>query len=230
MRSQEDTARASIAPAVLSLVLVALALLLRLLTAASELRLPELALASLRGVTERRLWGLGLVEPLALLVIALPLGVAAGHRSGPRPGPLVARAGAARCRFRPRPGWRRARSPWRPLVVAVVAVGLVLRDSLASQLTGLKRPADAAAYRPGRRARPHRRAAGMLVAQLSAGKADQPDVTDMVLPVVLAVVGRAARDPAHRAVARRASRRSGGRSLPGFVTRGRWAAGARARW
>ena len=49
VRSQEDTARNSIAPAVLSLVLVALALLMRLLTAASELRLPELALASLRG-------------------------------------------------------------------------------------------------------------------------------------------------------------------------------------
>ena len=67
VRFQQSTARSSIAPAVLSLVLVALALLMRLLNAASELRVPELALASLRGVTARRLWGLGLAEPLALL-------------------------------------------------------------------------------------------------------------------------------------------------------------------
>ena len=65
VRFQQSTARSSIAPAVLSLVLVALALLMRLLNAASELRVPELALASLRGVTARRLWGLGLAEPLA---------------------------------------------------------------------------------------------------------------------------------------------------------------------
>ena len=55
-QSQQATARSSIAPAVLSLVLVALALLMRLLNAASELRVPELALASLRGVTASRLW------------------------------------------------------------------------------------------------------------------------------------------------------------------------------
>ena len=39
-----------------TLVLVALALLMRLLMAASEIRVPELALASLRGVSSRRLW------------------------------------------------------------------------------------------------------------------------------------------------------------------------------
>ena len=47
----------------ISLVLVALALLLRLLMAAADLRLPELALASLRGLSRRQLWGLGLSEP-----------------------------------------------------------------------------------------------------------------------------------------------------------------------
>ena len=78
VRFQESTARSSIAPAVLSLVLVALALLMRLLNAASELRVPELALASLRGVTARRLWGLGLAEPVAVLLVATPIGVAFG--------------------------------------------------------------------------------------------------------------------------------------------------------
>ncbi|HEY0642231.1 MAG TPA: hypothetical protein VGD39_02340, partial [Nocardioides sp.] len=78
VRFQQATARGSIAPAVLSLVLVALALRLRLLNAASELRVPELALASLRGVTARRLWGLGLAEPVVILLLATPLGVAFG--------------------------------------------------------------------------------------------------------------------------------------------------------
>ena len=68
-RDQQATARSSIAPAVISLVLVALALLLRLLMAAADLRLPELPLASLRGLGRRQMWGLGLSEPLALLLL-----------------------------------------------------------------------------------------------------------------------------------------------------------------
>ena len=113
VRFQQSTARSSIAPAVLSLVLVALALLMRLLNAASELRVPELALASLRGVTARRLWGLGLAEPVAVLLVATPLGVVFGlglawllvrQLAGARPahpdpgGQLAGRsAGAAGC-------------------------------------------------------------------------------------------------------------------------------------
>ena len=45
--------------------------LMRLLNAASELRVPELALASLRGVTARRLWGLGLAEPVVILLVGV---------------------------------------------------------------------------------------------------------------------------------------------------------------
>jgi hypothetical protein len=78
VRFQQSTARGSIAPAVLSLVLVALALLMRLLMAASEIRVPELALASLRGVSSARLWLLGLAEPLAVLAVSIPLGVGFG--------------------------------------------------------------------------------------------------------------------------------------------------------
>ena len=74
VRFQQSTARSSIAPAVLSLVLVALALLMRLLNAASELRVPELALASLRGVTARRLWGLGLAEQQQIKVRGAHIG------------------------------------------------------------------------------------------------------------------------------------------------------------
>ena len=85
VREQQSTARNSIAPAVLSLVLVALALLMRLLMAASEIRVPELALASLRGVSSRRLWLLGLSEPLVVLAVCRPA------RGGPR------RSAWARC-------------------------------------------------------------------------------------------------------------------------------------
>jgi hypothetical protein len=77
-RGQQDTARSSIAPAVISLVLVALALLLRLLMAAADLRLPELALASLRGLGRRQMWALGLSEPVSLLVLSLPVGGVVG--------------------------------------------------------------------------------------------------------------------------------------------------------
>jgi putative ABC transport system permease protein len=217
VRSQEDTARASIAPAVLSLVLVALALLLRLLTAASDLRLPELALASLRGVDERRLWGLGLVEPLALLAISVPLGIAAGIGLSmglirwwlvpglPLPLPLEAWVASGTVVLA-------------TLVVAVVAVGLVLRDTLASQLAGLKRPAARRRTALVAELALVAVAIGMLVAQLSAGKVEKPDVTDMVLPVVLAVVAGLIATRLIAAIARRASRRRTGRSLPGFVT------------
>ena len=77
-RPAAHRASASIAPAVISLVLVALALLLRLLMAAADLRLPELALASLRGLPRRRLWALGLSEPLTLLLLSIPVGGALG--------------------------------------------------------------------------------------------------------------------------------------------------------
>ena len=61
--------------------LVALALLSRLTTAAGDLRVPDLALASLRGANRPRVWLLAVAEPVLLVVIALPLGVAAGDRS-----------------------------------------------------------------------------------------------------------------------------------------------------
>ena len=62
--------------------LVALALLMRLLMAASEIRVPELALASLRGVSSRRLWVLGLSEPLVVLAVSAPVGAALGLGMG----------------------------------------------------------------------------------------------------------------------------------------------------
>ena len=217
VRFQQSTARSSIAPAVLSLVLVALALLMRLLNAASELRVPELALASLRGVTARRLWGLGLAEPLVVLLIATPLGVVFGVglsvvlvRSWLVPGlPLTL--------------------PWASWIagalvlvvafaVACVAVGLVVRESLASQLSGVRRPVAARRWSVIAQLTLVALALATLASKLSAGGPGEPDATDLVLPVLLAVVAGLGATRLTAALATWWTGRSRGRSLSGFVS------------
>lgn len=186
-RREQGIARASIAPAVISLVLVALALLMRLLMAAAELRLPELALASLRGLPRRRMWGLGLSEPAAVLVISLPVGAVTG---------LALALGLVRWWLVP---GLPLPLPWQSVVaallvlvaaagVSVLAVGVVLRSSLAEQLTGVRRPR--ATGRVGLVVQLTLVAAALavLVAKLSVDEPGRPDATDLVLPVLLAVV------------------------------------------
>jgi hypothetical protein len=217
-RGQQDTARSSIAPAVISLVLVALALLLRLLMAAADLRLPELALASLRGLGRRQMWALGLSEPVSLLVLSLPVGGAVGLGLSltlvrwwlvpglPLPLPwtaLLTGAGVALA----------------ALGVAVLAVGLVLRVSLSEQLTGVRRPRAT-----GRTALVVQlvlvaTALAVLASKLSADGPGDPDVTDLVLPVLLAVVAGVAATRATAGIATWWTRaRPRTRSLPGFVS------------
>lgn len=209
---QEQTAQRSIAPAVLCLVLVALALLLRLLTAAAELRLPELALASLRGTTTRQRWLLGMAEPGLLVLLAVPVGAAFGL------GLLVALVRAWL-----RPGLP-VPVPWpavasgavmvlAALVVAATAVGAVLRVSLSDQLTGVRRP------------RASRRVVllaqlvllavvvAVLAGKLAQGRRGSPDVADLVLPVLLAVLAGLAATRVASAVAGWWTRRRRARSL-----------------
>ncbi len=147
VRAQRAAARSAVAPAVVSLILVALAMILRLLGAAAELRVPELALAALRGVGRRRAWLLGLSEPWLILAVGAPLGAAAGWlaalvlvRSGLRPGiPVPVPAGSIVGAL---------------LVVvaiagvAVLAVWQVQRVSLGSRLAGVRRPGPVLARRP----------------------------------------------------------------------------------
>ncbi|MCD6639339.1 MAG: hypothetical protein LT071_05435 [Nocardioides sp.] len=217
VREQQGTARTSIAPAVLSLVLVALALLMRLLNAASEIRVPELALASLRGVSARRLWALGLAEPVVLLLLATPIGVALGWAG--------ARALSA--------AWLVPDLPVRlvpasilgallvlaaAFTVACVAVGLVVRESLASQLAGVRRPVAARRWSVIAQLGLVALAGAALLSKTTGGNQGQPDAVDLVLPVLLAVVAGLA---ATRAIAWLAgwwTRRSSGRSLSGFVS------------
>ncbi|MFN8196096.1 MAG: FtsX-like permease family protein [Nocardioidaceae bacterium] len=183
---QQRTARASIAPAMLSLILVALALLSRLLLSASQLRAPELALASLRGTPTKRIWALGMAEPLLLLAIAVPLGVGLGIGSAvglarlwlvsdlPLPVPWLSLAAAALVTVS-------------AVVVAALSVGTVLRVSLAGQLSGIHRPV--ATRRVVVVAQLLLLAAAVtVVATKVAGTGSGPDLTDLVLPVLLGVV------------------------------------------
>jgi hypothetical protein len=217
VRFQQATARSSIAPAVLSLVLVALALLMRLLNAASELRVPELALASLRGVTARRLWGLGLAEPVVILLVATPLGVVFGL------GLSVALVRGWLVPGLPLP------LPWASWVaaglvllaafaVACVAVGLVVRESLASQLSGVRRPVAARRWSVIVQLTLVALAVATLASKLSASGPGEPDATDLVLPVLLAVVAGLGATKLTAVVATWWTGRSSGRSLSGFVS------------
>jgi hypothetical protein len=217
VESQRATARSSIAPAVLSLVLVALALLMRLLTAASELRVPELALASLRGVTSRRLWALGLAEPLTILLIATPIGVALGLGSGL----LLTRAWLVR--GLPLPivagSWIAAALVlFAAIAVACVAIGLVVRESLASQLSGVRRPVAARRWSVIAQLTLVALAVAVLLSKLSDPGVGDPDVTDLLLPVLLAVVAGLAATKVTAVLATWWTGRSRGRSLSGFVS------------
>jgi hypothetical protein len=217
VRAQQSTARKSIAPAVLSLVLVALALLMRLLTAASEIRVPELALASLRGVSSARLWLLGLAEPFVVLAAAVPLGIGFGVGLGavltrqwlvpglPLPLPWQSWAAAALVLVA-------------AIGVACVAVGMVVRDTLASQLSGVRRPQESRRWAVVAQLILVALALAVLVSKLSASGQSDPDLTDMVLPVLLAVVAGLAATRLTASAATWWTRRHGLRkSLSGFV-------------
>lgn len=215
-RDQQATARSSIAPAVISLVLVAMALLLRLLMAAADLRLPELSLASLRGLGRRQMWGLGLSEPLALLLLAVPVGgvIGVGLALGlarwwlvpglPLPLPVASLVSGLVVVVA-------------SVLVAVLAVSLVLRVSLSDQLTGVRRPHASSRASVIVQLVLVAAAVAVLVSKLTGGGPGRPDVTDLVLPVLLAVVAGLAATRATAALATWWTRRRRTRSLPAFV-------------
>ena len=187
VREQQATARSSVAPAVVSLVLVALALLLRLLTAAADLRRPELALASLRGLPRRRMWALGLSEPGSLLLLALPAGAVLG---------VLSALGLVRAWLVPGLPLRVPAAAWLAglgvavgaAAVAVAATGLVLRTSLSDQLAGVPRPRRAKRLAVLAEVVLVAAAAAILLSKLSAEGTGRPDATDLALPVLLALV------------------------------------------
>jgi hypothetical protein len=178
--------RSTVEPAVLSLILVALVLLSRLLSAAMTLRRGELALASLRGYNRRQLWFLGMLQPLLILVTAIPLGVVGGY-VGSRvlahrwlvphlPVPFILGSALAVVAV--------------VLVTAVVAA-VVVRDAvsepLSAQIAGVRRPTKAGRLVVVLRLALVALAAAALVTAASRTSPRKPDATDLALPILLAV-------------------------------------------
>jgi putative ABC transport system permease protein len=186
VQERRSTATSTLAPAVVSVVLVALVLLMRLLSAAMELRRSELALASLRGFSRRQMWVLGLLEPALMMVIATPIGIVGGY--------LSARALAGAWLLPGLPTPLRTASVLAALGVVVatlVVAAMVVRDSLSeplsAQIAGVRRPG-----RSGRWSRLLQlvlvaAAVSVLVATLASGRKSTPDATDLALPILLAV-------------------------------------------
>jgi putative ABC transport system permease protein len=184
--NRRGVARSTVAPAVLSLILVALVLLSRLLSAAMSLRRGELALASLRGYRRRQLWFLGMLEPLLLLALATPLGVALGYvgsrllaRRWLAPGlpvPFVLASGLAVVGVVLVTG-----------VVAAVVVRDAVNEPLSAQIAGVRRPGRASRFLVIVRLALLAAAAAALVTAASRSKPKAPDATDLALPMLLAI-------------------------------------------
>jgi hypothetical protein len=99
-----------------------------------------------------------------------------------------------------------------------VAVGLVVRESLASHLAGVRRPAAARRWSVVAQLTLVALAVATLASKLSAGDPGEPDATDLVLPVLLAVVAGLGATRLTAALATWWTGRSRGRSLSGFVS------------
>jgi hypothetical protein len=184
--ARRGVARSTVAPAVLSLILVALVLLSRLLSAAMTLRRGELALASLRGYRRGQLWFLGMLEPLLILLAATPLGVGMGYVASRLladrwlvpglPVPFVLASGLAVVDV--------------VLVTGVVAAFVVreaVNEPLSAQIAGVRRPERASRFLVLVRLALVAAALAALVTAASRGKPKAPDATDLALPMLLAI-------------------------------------------
>lgn len=186
LRLREATSKSTVAPAVVSVILVALVLLVRLLSAAMDLRRAELALASLRGFSRRQMWLLGMVEPVLMLCFAVPIGaiggiLAAHWLSGLWlvPGiPLPVGAGSILALLA-------------VLLVTLAVAALVVRESLSeplsAQIAGVRRPGRSGRWSVLLQIVLVGAAITVLVATLARTHKSSPDATDSALPILLAV-------------------------------------------
>ncbi len=184
--SRRGVTRSTVEPAVLSLVLVALVLLSRLLAASMTLRRGELALASLRGYGRRQLWFLGMLEPLVILALATPLGVLTGYVGSRElahrwlisdlPVPFILGSALAVVGV---------------VIVTAVVAAIVVRDAvnepLSAQIAGVRRPTKSGRAVIVMRLALIALAAAALVTAASRTKPQNPDATDLALPILLAV-------------------------------------------
>lgn len=214
---RQQQARSAVAPAMVALILVAAVLLLRLFAAAVELRRPELGLAALRGWTAGRMWAFGLAEPYAVLVAAVPLGAAAG---------FLATLAMARMWFEP--GLPVTIPAGSAIAVAAVTVLLMLGTAWVLRRTLTETVADRLA--PERRPAPLGRTAlvGVLLlvaATLAVGATallrpagGSPDLIDLIVPILLAILGGLVAAALVRLAARAAlGRTARSRRLAGFL-------------
>ncbi len=179
------TARNTVTPAVVSLVLVALALLARLLGAAADQRRHELALGSLRGMSGRQMWALGLAEPGLVLLAATPAGFALGYATTVWLSRRWLVSGIPVSL-----GTASVVAGVLVLVVAVaasvVAVAGALREPLSAQLAGVRRPGRSGRWVVVTKAALVVAAAVVVAASLTASGRSAPRTTDLVLPLLLA--------------------------------------------
>ncbi|MBD3927385.1 hypothetical protein IEZ26_22370 [Nocardioides cavernae] len=212
---ERRSALLAVTPAVVSLVLVALALLSRLTSAAGELRVPDLALASLRGADRRRTWLLALSEPLLLVALAVPVGLAGGAALTwalvrawlpaelPVPVPayaVLASVAVVAC----------------SIAVCVLSTRAVLARSLADQLSGQARPRPAGRLAVLVALALVALTLVLVVAALTRPAGGATDAADLVLPLLIAAVLGLAAAGGTRAAARALARRPA-RGVAGFL-------------
>lgn len=182
---RRQTARGTVTPAVVSVIVVALVLLVALLSAAMDLRASELALASLRGSRRRQLWLLGMMEPLLMIAIATPVGLVAG---------VFAAAGLSEVWLVPGLPVPVVAESWAAVATVVaaallVAAGVVrasVSEPLSVQIAQVRRP-----RRPSRWGRLLRvalvaAAVAVLATTAAASHGSSPTATDLALPILLA--------------------------------------------
>jgi putative ABC transport system permease protein len=183
---RRDTAQQTVTPAVLSLILVALVLLTRLLAAAMDLRRPELALASLRGIGRGQLWVLGLLEPVLMLAVATPVGLVVG---------VVAERALADVWLVPGLPLRLSLSSivfalgvvLATLVIATFTARSAFAEPLSSRIAGVRRPGRSGRWATVLKLALMAGAVVVLAATLRAGQGSKPTATDLALPILLAV-------------------------------------------
>ena len=212
-----ETASNTVTPAVISLILVALALLVRLLAAAADQRRGELALGSLRGMTGAQMWTFGLAEPLTVLLVATPVGVALGYAATSwlsdiwlTPGIPVGLGVASLV----------AGSLVLIAAVAasVVTVGRALAEPLSAQLGAVRRPGRSTRFALAAKFVLVVAAGVIVLTSLTSRGRSDPDSGDLVLPLLLAAATGLLASAATVAAARRWSDRTRKRrGITGFV-------------
>ncbi|MGI8577158.1 MAG: FtsX-like permease family protein [Nocardioidaceae bacterium] len=212
-----STSESTVTPAVASLILVALVLLLRLLAAAADQRETELALASLRGASRRQMWALGLIEPALIVLIAVPIGFALGATAGRAFAALWLVPGIAATV---------STASWKAALIVIVATLLVsvfvvqriVSEPLSSQIAGVHRPARSSRWAVMLRLALIAAAVAVVGATVFAGKKSSPDATDLALPILLAIAAGLMMNSGASVAARWWSRRSmDRRGIAGFV-------------